>query len=93
MNPRFDYSVNPNHAERFYPEIRKYYPNLKDGSLEPGYSGIRPKLSGPSQLPADFVIQVFSHTLLFLNLYADNFAYLIRSSIVHDVRFSAVFHG
>ncbi|QCD92778.1 L-2-hydroxyglutarate dehydrogenase, mitochondrial [Vigna unguiculata] len=54
---KFDYSVNPNHAERFYPEIRKYYPNLKDGSLEPGYSGIRPKLSGPSQLPADFVIQ------------------------------------
>ncbi|XP_014513871.1 L-2-hydroxyglutarate dehydrogenase, mitochondrial isoform X2 [Vigna radiata var. radiata] len=54
---KFDYSVNPNRAERFYPEIRKYYPNLKDGSLEPGYSGIRPKLSGPSQLPADFVIQ------------------------------------
>lgn len=63
-NPRFDYSVNPNSAERFYPEIRKYYPNLKDGSLEPGYSGIRPKLSGPSQLPADFVIQVFSHSLI-----------------------------
>ncbi|CAJ1947708.1 unnamed protein product [Sphenostylis stenocarpa] len=54
---KFDYSVNPNRAEKFYPEIRKYYPNLKDGSLEPGYSGIRPKLSGPSQLPADFVIQ------------------------------------
>ncbi|XP_058107489.1 L-2-hydroxyglutarate dehydrogenase, mitochondrial [Magnolia sinica] len=54
---RFDYSVNTNRAERFYPEIRKYYPNLKDGSLEPGYAGIRPKLSGPGQPPADFVIQ------------------------------------
>ncbi|KAK7316028.1 hypothetical protein VNO77_34651 [Canavalia gladiata] len=54
---KFDYSVNANRAERFYPEIRKYYPNLKDGSLEPGYSGIRPKLSGPSQPPVDFVIQ------------------------------------
>ncbi|XP_045789970.1 L-2-hydroxyglutarate dehydrogenase, mitochondrial [Trifolium pratense] len=53
----FDYSVNANRAEKFYPEIRKYYPNLKDGSLEPGYSGIRPKLSGPYQSPVDFVIQ------------------------------------
>lgn len=55
---RFDYAVNPQRAEKFYPEIRKYYPDLKDGSLEPGYSGIRPKLSGPKQPPADFVIQV-----------------------------------
>ncbi|KAG2258290.1 hypothetical protein Bca4012_021587 [Brassica carinata] len=54
---KFDYGVNPQRAERFYPEIRKYYPDLKDGSLEPGYSGIRPKLSGPKQPPADFVIQ------------------------------------
>ncbi|XP_010525457.1 PREDICTED: L-2-hydroxyglutarate dehydrogenase, mitochondrial-like [Tarenaya hassleriana] len=54
---RFDYVVNPKRAEKFYPEIRKYYPELKDESLEPGYSGIRPKLSGPKQPPADFVIQ------------------------------------
>ncbi|CAK8533080.1 unnamed protein product [Lathyrus sativus] len=54
---KFDYSVHANRAEKFYPEIRKYYPNLKDGSLEPGYSGIRPKLSGPCQSPVDFVIQ------------------------------------
>ncbi|CAE6076478.1 unnamed protein product [Arabidopsis arenosa] len=54
---KFDYRVNPQRAEKFYPEIRKYYPDLKDGSLEPGYSGIRPKLSGPKQSPADFVIQ------------------------------------
>lgn len=54
---KFDYSVHANRVERFYPEIRKYYPNLKDGSLEPGYSGIRPKLSGPCQSPVDFVIQ------------------------------------
>ncbi|KAF1877670.1 hypothetical protein Lal_00040388 [Lupinus albus] len=54
---KFDYSVSANRAEQFYPEIRKYYPNLKDGSLEPGYSGIRPKLSGPGQPSVDFVIQ------------------------------------
>ncbi|XP_031270836.1 L-2-hydroxyglutarate dehydrogenase, mitochondrial isoform X1 [Pistacia vera] len=54
---KFDYSVNVNRAERFYPEIRKYYPKLSDGALEPGYAGIRPKLSGPGQPPVDFVIQ------------------------------------
>ncbi|KAL1309408.1 hypothetical protein HN51_052097 [Arachis hypogaea] len=54
---KFDYSVHANRAEQFYLEIRKYYPNLKDGSLEPGYSGIRPKLSGPGQPPVDFVVQ------------------------------------
>ncbi|KAL9427945.1 hypothetical protein AB3S75_030016 [Citrus x aurantiifolia] len=54
---RFDYSVNANRAERFYPEIRKYYPDLQDGSLQPSYAGIRPKLSGPRQSPIDFVIQ------------------------------------
>ncbi|CAA0837427.1 FAD-dependent oxidoreductase family protein [Striga hermonthica] len=53
----FDYSVPGDHANRFYPEIRKYYPTLKDGSLEPGYAGIRPKLSGAMKDPADFIIQ------------------------------------
>ncbi|KAK6124873.1 hypothetical protein DH2020_041384 [Rehmannia glutinosa] len=45
----FDYSVAGDRANRFYPEIRKYYPCLKDGALEPGYAGIRPKLSGAMQ--------------------------------------------
>ncbi|KAF6163916.1 hypothetical protein GIB67_024771 [Kingdonia uniflora] len=54
---KFNYSVCADRVDKFYPEIRKYYPNLKDGSLEPGYTGIRPKLSGPQQSPADFVIQ------------------------------------
>ncbi|CAM8940672.1 unnamed protein product [Rhodiola kirilowii] len=54
---RFDYSVRADRAEKFYPEVRKYYPNLMDGSLEPGYSGIRPKLSGPNKTPTDFLIQ------------------------------------
>lgn len=47
----------PDRANRFYSEIRRYYPSLKDGSLEPGYAGIRPKLCGPGQRPTDFVIQ------------------------------------
>ncbi|XP_020114337.1 L-2-hydroxyglutarate dehydrogenase, mitochondrial [Ananas comosus] len=54
---RYDYYVNSDRASKFYQVIRKYFPNLKDGSLEPGYSGIRPKLSGPQQPPSDFLIQ------------------------------------
>lgn len=55
---RFDYSVCEDRAKLFYPAIRKYYPGLKDGSLEPGYAGIRPKLSGPEVGFTDFVVQV-----------------------------------
>lgn len=52
-----DYDVDPRRAEVFYAAVRKYWPGLQDGALEPGYSGIRPKL-GPASAPAaDFVIQ------------------------------------
>ncbi|KAG0619474.1 hypothetical protein M758_4G142200 [Ceratodon purpureus] len=58
LSTQFDYSVDPKRADRFYSEIRKYYPSLADGALQPSYSGIRPKLSGPGQPSADFLIQV-----------------------------------
>ncbi|MEN8196413.1 MAG: NAD(P)/FAD-dependent oxidoreductase [Pseudomonadota bacterium] len=52
-----DYAVDPARGERFYAAIRKYWPDLPDGALEPGYAGIRPKL-GPKGSPSqDFVIQ------------------------------------
>ncbi|RWP37016.1 NAD(P)/FAD-dependent oxidoreductase [Mesorhizobium sp.] len=54
---QLDYRVDPIRGERFYDEIRKYWPDLADGSLQPAYSGIRPKLSGPGEANADFVIQ------------------------------------
>jgi len=52
-----DYRVDPARGERFYAAIRKYWPELADGSLQPAYSGIRPKLSGPGEANSDFVIQ------------------------------------
>ncbi|MCO5549348.1 hypothetical protein L7F22_002818 [Adiantum nelumboides] len=52
-----DYTVDPKRAERFYPEISKYYPALPHGALQADYSGIRPKISGPPDPPADFLIQ------------------------------------
>jgi L-2-hydroxyglutarate oxidase LhgO len=54
---RIGYQVDPRRAERFYAAIRRYWPALPDGALVPGYAGIRPKISGPGEPAADFVIQ------------------------------------
>jgi L-2-hydroxyglutarate oxidase LhgO len=54
---RIEYSVDPRRADGFYAAIREYWPGLPDGSLVPGYAGIRPKIVPPGAPPADFVIQ------------------------------------
>jgi len=54
---KIDYSVDPQRAAGFYAAIRAYWPNLPDDALQPAYAGIRPKLSGPGQPAADFLIQ------------------------------------
>jgi len=51
-----DYSVAPARAAAFYAEIRRYWPDLPDAALQPAYAGIRPKISGPGQAPADFLL-------------------------------------
>ncbi len=52
-----DYAVDPARADGFYAAVRKYWPDLRDGALQPGYSGIRPKIV-PRGAPAqDFVVQ------------------------------------
>jgi len=52
-----DYAVDPARADRFYAAVRRYWPDLKDGSLQPGYAGIRPKIVPPGQASQDFVVQ------------------------------------
>jgi len=52
-----DLVVDPARGEGFYAEVRKYWPALPDGALVPGYAGIRPKISGPGDAAADFMIQ------------------------------------
>ena len=52
-----DLEVDPARGEGFYAEVRRYWPGLPDGSLQPGYAGMRPKISGPHEPAADFVIQ------------------------------------
>jgi L-2-hydroxyglutarate oxidase LhgO len=55
--PSIDYSVDPARGEVFYDAVRSYWPGLRAGALQPGYAGIRPKINGPQEPPADFVIQ------------------------------------
>ena len=50
------YDVDVRRADGFYAAIRRYWPGLRDGALAPGYAGIRPKISGPGEPPADFVV-------------------------------------
>jgi len=52
-----DYSVDPRRADGFYAAIRRYWPALPDDALVPDYAGIRPKISGPDEPAADFVVQ------------------------------------
>ena len=51
-----NYTVDPKRAESFYASIRTYWPALPDNSLVPDYAGIRPKLTGPGEPAADFMI-------------------------------------
>lgn len=52
-----DYDVDPRRAEAFYDAVRRYWPELPDGALLPGYAGMRPKLQAPGGAPEDFLVQ------------------------------------
>lgn len=52
-----DYDVSTSREADYYESVRRYFPSLEDGQLVPGYVGIRPKLQGPGDPVADFVIQ------------------------------------
>lgn len=50
------YDVSMSRAEPLYEAIRTYWPDLPDGALAPGYAGVRPKMSGPGEPNADFIV-------------------------------------
>jgi len=52
-----DYTLDPGRGERFYQSIRKYWPGLPDGALQPGYAGVRPKIHPQGSHATDFIIQ------------------------------------
>ncbi len=52
-----EYEVDPSRGDSFYAAIRRWWPELRDGQLAPGYSGIRPKTVPPGAPAQDFVVQ------------------------------------
>jgi L-2-hydroxyglutarate oxidase LhgO len=52
-----DYDVDDRQLGAFYDSIRRWWPELPDGALQPDYTGIRPKLYAAGEPAADFVIQ------------------------------------
>jgi L-2-hydroxyglutarate oxidase LhgO len=53
---RLDYEVDARRGDVFYAAIRTYWPDLRDGALQPAYAGIRPKIQAPGAPAADFRI-------------------------------------
>ena len=54
---RPDYTVNTDHSTVFYESCRPFLPFLEKEDLIPDMSGIRPKLQGPGDPVADFIIK------------------------------------
>jgi L-2-hydroxyglutarate oxidase LhgO len=53
---KVDYAFDERRAASFYEAVRAYYPALAEGSLEPGYTGIRPKLGAEGSPASDFIV-------------------------------------
>jgi L-2-hydroxyglutarate oxidase LhgO len=51
-----DYTFDDGRRDDFVAAIRHYFPDLDPQRLQPGYTGIRPKISGPGEPAADFRI-------------------------------------
>lgn len=52
-----DYAFDDSRRPAFINAIRRYYPGLDASRLQPAYTGLRPKIAGPGEPDADFVIQ------------------------------------
>jgi L-2-hydroxyglutarate oxidase LhgO len=55
--PSPSYVFDESRAEHFYRSVRTYYPALADGTLSPGFVGVRPKLAPAGSGFTDFVLQ------------------------------------
>ena len=51
-----DYAFPDGLESKFLESIRRYFPGVEADKLNRSYTGIRPKLSGPGETPADFRI-------------------------------------
>lgn len=54
-----DFTVDESRAPTFYAAIRRYWPALPDGALQPAFAGVRSRVVGrDASVEADFVIQL-----------------------------------
>jgi len=51
-----DYRFDESRKARFITAIRRWYPDLDETRLQPAYVGVRPKLAGPDEAFADFLV-------------------------------------
>ena len=54
---QIDYSVDPSRLDEFVQAIQRYWPAANANNMHPGYAGIRPRIYGAKEAPADFLIQ------------------------------------
>ncbi|MGL4728493.1 MAG: NAD(P)/FAD-dependent oxidoreductase [Bosea sp. (in: a-proteobacteria)] len=52
-----DYTPDVSRTEKFRQAITSYWPSVPEGALVASYTGIRPKIAGPGEPNADFVVQ------------------------------------
>ncbi|MCP4047008.1 MAG: NAD(P)/FAD-dependent oxidoreductase [Gammaproteobacteria bacterium] len=52
----YKFDLSETRQQHFETSVRKYYPGLETSRLQPGYVGIRPRIPGPGEPAADFVI-------------------------------------
>ena len=52
-----DYDVDPRRADGFYADVRRWWPGLPDGALQPDSAGVRPKISARGEPSRDFMIE------------------------------------
>jgi L-2-hydroxyglutarate oxidase LhgO len=53
---RVDTTVDADQGPAFEAAVRRYWPGLPVGALQPAFAGVRPKLTGPGEPAADFRI-------------------------------------
>lgn len=56
FSERVDYQFDVSRREHFIRSIRPWFPELDEDLLQPAYVGVRPKLVGPDEEFADFMI-------------------------------------
>ena len=89
---KIEYEVDSSRVSKFYHAVRNYWPDLKDDTLIPGYSGIRPKLKGEGFPSMDFVFSgPLSHGVQGLvNLFGIESPGLTSSLVIADKAISYI---